>query len=129
MVGHAMHKNRMALKAHPFDHRVRRGDNMHATPTETHKAQKKHRCEWCWQFIEVGETYKRYRFYADGDVSTVKMHPECYEVMQDEASNEGGWLEWTPGQERPAPSNARAEPRTEGASVSGALLGDKGQRP
>lgn len=80
---------------------------MYATPTETHKAKKQHRCEWCWQFIEAGETYNRYRFYADGEAGTVKMHPECYEVMQDEASNEGGWFEWTPGQERPAPSNAR----------------------
>lgn len=79
---------------------------MYATPTETHKAKKQHRCEWCWQFIEAGETYNRYRFYADGEAGTVKMHPECYEVMQDEASNEGGWFEWTPGQERPAPSNA-----------------------
>ncbi len=36
-----------------------------------------------------------------GDASTVKMHPECFEAMQDAASEEGGWLEWTPGQERP----------------------------
>lgn len=80
---------------------------MYSTPTETHKAKKQHRCEWCWQFIEAGETYSRYRFYNDGEAGTVKMHPECYEVMQDEASNEGGWYEWTPGQERPAPSNAK----------------------
>lgn len=79
---------------------------MHATETETHKAKKQHRCDWCWQFVEVGETYKRYRYYNGGDVGTVKMHPECHDVMQDEAREEGGWFEWTPGQERPAPSNA-----------------------
>lgn len=74
----------------------------HATPIEAHKAKKQHRCDWCWQFIESGETYKRYRCYQDGDASTVKMHPECCDAMQDEASAEGGWLEWMPGQERPS---------------------------
>jgi len=78
---------------------------MYTTPIETHKAKKQHRCEWCWQLIEAGETYSRYRFYDDGEAGTVKMHPECFEAMQDEASDEGGWVEWTPGQERPAPSN------------------------
>lgn len=79
---------------------------MHATETETHKAKKQHRCGWCWQFVDAGETYKRYRYYNCGDAGTVKMHPECYDVMQEEAREEGGWFEWTPGQERPAPSNA-----------------------
>lgn len=82
---------------------------MHATATETHKAKKLHRCDWCWQFIDAGETYKRYRFYDSGDAGTVKMHPECYALMQDEANAEGGWMTWTPGQERPAPSNAVAQ--------------------
>lgn len=76
---------------------------MHSmTPTEQHKARKQHRCDWCWQFIVVGETYKRYRYYNGGDAGTVRMHPECYEAMQDAASEEGGFIEWTPGQERPA---------------------------
>jgi hypothetical protein len=73
----------------------------YATPVETHKAAKRHRCDWCWQFIEQGETYNRYRFYSD-DVGTVRMHPECYIAMQEEAQQaEGGWFEWTPGQDRP----------------------------
>lgn len=75
---------------------------MQATETETHKAQKLHRCSWCWQFIHAGDTYKRYRFFNQGDAGTVKMHPECFDVMRDEAINEGGWFEWTPGQERPS---------------------------
>ena len=79
---------------------------MYATEIETHKAKKQHRCDWCWQFVNADETYKRYRYYNGGDVGTVKMHPECHDVMQDEAREEGGWFEWTPGQERPAPSNA-----------------------
>ena len=39
---------------------------------------------------------------------------EFNEVMQDEASNEGGWFEWTPGQERPATSNAEITGRASG---------------
>lgn len=27
---------------------------MAETATETHQAQKRHRCDWCWQFVEVG---------------------------------------------------------------------------
>lgn len=71
------------------------------TEVETHKAQRPHRCGWCWQTVEVGSQYKRYRYFHRGDAGTVKMHPECYELMQEEASAEGGFLEWTPGQERP----------------------------
>lgn len=74
---------------------------MHMTEVETHKARKSHRCEWCWQIIQAGQNYNRYRFYADGDAGTVKMHPECMEAMQEEAAHWGGDFEWTPGQERP----------------------------
>lgn len=80
----------------------------HCTEAETHKARKLHRCEWCWQRINVGEQYKRYRFYDGGDAATVKMHPECYDAMQVEAHEEGGYFEWIPGQERPASSAAIA---------------------
>lgn len=74
----------------------------YCTEAETHKAQKIHRCEWCWQRIETGEQYKRYRYYSDGDAGTVKAHPECYDAIQEAAREEGGIVEWTPGQERPA---------------------------
>ena len=78
------------------------------TTTETHKAAKRHRCDWCWQFIETGETYKRYRCYDGGDAGTTRMHPECNEAMLEEAQAEGGQIEWTPGQERPAKEVANA---------------------
>ena len=84
---------------------------MHMTEVETHKARKAHRCEWCWQRIDDGTEYKRYRYYG-GEASTVKMHPECYDAMQEAASEEGGYIEWTPGQERPevgADKTANAE--------------------
>ena len=71
------------------------------TETTTQNAAKRHRCSWCWQSIEVGEEYKRYRVFHQGDAGTVKMHPECFDAMQQEADEEGGFFEWTPGQERP----------------------------
>ncbi len=74
---------------------------MATTRTETHKALKRHRCSWCWQFIETSEVYKRYRVFSSGDAGTVRLHPECYDAMQQEAQEEGGFIEWTPGQERP----------------------------
>ena len=73
----------------------------YASPRETHKAAKQHRCDWCWQFIEPGETYRRYRCYSDDNACTVRMHPECFDAMQEAANEEGGWIEWAPGQERP----------------------------
>lgn len=74
----------------------------HFTETTTQKAKTLHRCSWCWQNIVPGEEYKRYRHFDGGDACTVKLHPECHDVMLEEAAEEGGYLEWTPGMERPA---------------------------
>ena len=46
----------------------------------------------------------RYRFFNGGDAGTCKMHPECYEAMEQAAHEEGGWFEWIPGMERPTPN-------------------------
>lgn len=82
---------------------------MNFSKAKRHKALNRHRCSWCWQFIEVGENYWRYRFFDNGEVSTVKMHPECYDAMQVAAREEGGFIEWTPGQERPTVQPALAK--------------------
>lgn len=82
---------------------------MNWTNPTTQRAAKQHRCTWCWQFIDAGDNYTRYRFFSYGDASTVKMHPECYGAMQDAAREEGGNIEWTPGQERPATPTAGRE--------------------
>lgn len=72
------------------------------TEPAQHVARKKHHCSWCGEFIEPGSTYKRYRYFNYGDAGTVKMHPECYGAMIEAAEDEGGWIEWTPGDgERP----------------------------
>ena len=73
----------------------------HFTEPTLHRAIKPHRCNWCWQHIVIGEQYKRYRFFNGGDVGTVKMHPECFDAMQEEAAEWGYDFEWTPGMERP----------------------------
>ena len=77
---------------------------MYLTSVETHKARKQHRCDWCGQAIEPATDYKRYRFFDGADAGTVKLHPECHDASCDAAHEEGGYLEWTPGEnERPAP--------------------------
>ena len=73
------------------------------TATEAHKARKMHVCCWCAERIEIGEEYRRYRWFSYGEAGTVKLHPECYDAMQDAAYEEGGYFEWTPGMERPLP--------------------------
>ena len=47
------------------------------------RSRKPHLCDWCHQSIEVGESYKRYRWFDGGDAGTCKMHFECFEAMQD----------------------------------------------
>jgi hypothetical protein len=46
-------------------------------------AKKIHRCSWCANKIEVGESYKKYRYFDGGDAGTVKLHPECYDAMKE----------------------------------------------
>lgn len=81
---------------------------MHRTEPELLKARKVHICTSCGQRIEVGDTYKRWRSYDDGDAGTSKMHPECYEVHDDDAKQLGdGRWEYTPfSHERPMVDSA-----------------------
>ena len=85
---------------------------MSTTRETTQAAKKVHRCSWCWQRIEIGSIYKRYRFFDGGDAGTCKMHPECFCAMEEAAKEEGGYLEWTPGQERPLASDAMMKERS-----------------
>lgn len=74
----------------------------HCSPIETHVSRKDRGCEWCGETIVRDERYIRYRYYDGGTALTVQMHPECYAAMGDAAKEEGGWIEWTPGDfERP----------------------------
>lgn len=76
---------------------------MYCTDTESLTARKPHVCQSCGEAVNLGEQYKRWRCYDAGDVGTVKMHPECYEMHCSEAEGlgEGSW-EFTPfSHERP----------------------------
>ena len=71
---------------------------MHCTELEKLKARKTHVCMSCGQQIYTGDNYVRWRCYIDGDAGTNKMHPECYEMHNEEP---GQW-EYTPySYERP----------------------------
>lgn len=70
----------------------------------TRKAQKAHQCIWCWQRINVGETYVSERSVNSGEFQNHHWHPECRAAMLVEAEEEGGFIEWAPGCERPTPS-------------------------
>jgi len=70
------------------------------------KAHKRYHCIWCWQIIGKGEKYIDTRSIADGELQINRFHPECHAAMEDEAAEEGGEIEWIPGQERPAKEQA-----------------------
>lgn len=61
-------------------------------------SKKRHLCSWCDELIEVGDSYFRWRWYDGADASTVKLHPECFEAMNEMISLEGGSIEFTPGE-------------------------------
>ena len=78
----------------------------YATEPKTHVAKNNHRCDWCWELINKGETYKRYRWYDGGEASTVKMHPECFEASGELAREWNEDIEFIPGEhERPGKEN------------------------
>lgn len=51
----------------------------YGTPAIRHKKTrgKKRVCEWCGQFIEIGELYDKWLWYDAGIRSTVYAHAEC----------------------------------------------------
>jgi hypothetical protein len=70
------------------------------TATETEqigKARKRHRCDWCWEFIVQGQPYRRWRWFDSGDASTVRVHPECDEARIEEHKRDPYFTEWMPG--------------------------------
>lgn len=80
---------------------------MFCSTLETLTARKPHVCMSCGERINVGETYNRWRCFDGGDVSTNKMHPECYAMHCDLAEGLGQW-EYTPySHERPAAQESK----------------------
>lgn len=66
-------------------------------------AKKRHRCTWCGEWIEAGESYTKEFVKVGGDPSWNKLHPECDLALADLCASEGGSCEYTPyDNERPA---------------------------
>ena len=56
-------------------------------------ARKTHRCQWCGQKIEVGDSYNHWLWFCDGDRTTVKSHIECYDYAMSTRDEEFAWFE------------------------------------
>ena len=65
--------------------------------TEIKAVRKSHECSWCAERIEKGESYKRYRYFDNGDAGTVKMHIECYEASAELVAEYNEPIEFRPG--------------------------------
>lgn len=71
---------------------------------EDRKARKPHRCTYCGQGINSGERYFHERCVFDGEPQSNRWHPECWDDFAEVVSAEGGYAEYTPGDnERPPP--------------------------
>lgn len=52
------------------------------------KAKRPHKCTWCGQVIEIGETYKSWKSIDDSWFHN-KMHFECRDAVSDECDYYG----------------------------------------
>ena len=59
-------------------------------------ARKSHCCDWCGERIDVGQPYRRWRYFDGSYAGTVRVHPECGEALAELASEEGGMIEFSP---------------------------------
>lgn len=73
------------------------------TPTRP-RARKRHRCDPCWHFIEVGEVYVVQTGFVDGTAVRARYHVECWDALSEEAP----LFEYTRG-ELPPPDRAKKE--------------------
>ena len=54
--------------------------------TTRHKARKRHKCNWCGSFIEIGQEYER-EALVDGTFYEWKSHVECGQFAQNHLFN------------------------------------------
>lgn len=50
----------------------------YATASIQRNAKTTHKCSWCGQIIERETKYRRWAWFDEGTVSTIKMHLECH---------------------------------------------------
>lgn len=63
---------------------------------EIKAARKAHCCDWCGESIDVGQPYRRWRWFDGSHASTVRAHPECEAAVAELANEEGGMVEFFP---------------------------------
>lgn len=56
------------------------------------KARKNHFCFWCPELIPKGTRYDAWTWADGGDITRVKVHPECREAWAEASANEPGAL-------------------------------------
>lgn len=63
------------------------------------KARKPHRCYWCGEAINPGDTYVRWAWAGDDGVTTIHCHPECEAAWATLGwdQNEVGFAEYSRG--------------------------------
>lgn len=59
--------------------------------------RKPHRCAWCAELINVGESAQHRAYVFDGDFQADWMHPECRDAMADYPCQNDLLEGWTPG--------------------------------
>ena len=59
-------------------------------------AQKRRRCDWCYEHIMPGEPYARWRWFEESSPASVAVHEECLSAINacDPHEMQDGW---TPG--------------------------------
>jgi hypothetical protein len=56
-------------------------------------ARKTHRCWWCAEVIDLGETYERWSYVNDDGFGHVKCHLECKRAWDQTSADEDGWFD------------------------------------
>ena len=82
----------------------------------TVRAAKRHRCAWCGEGIEVGDTHVHEVSIFNCNFQDHRFHHECLDALHDDADDNGGEVEFEyQGNERPAPEQG-------GAAMTTAML-------
>jgi hypothetical protein len=101
----------------PVDARIRMAHQLREGRTMNSKmvtARKRHRCAWCWEWIDTGTRYIWRTDFSDAP-TTVRMHPECYEAagkvdLDGELPTPGTYRRGCWCQERPEDCNCGDNP-------------------
>ncbi|CAB3850014.1 hypothetical protein [Achromobacter animicus] len=62
------------------------------------QTRKPHSCGWCAERIEAGERAQARSYISEGEITSERMHPECYVAMETYRPQSDLWDGWTPGQ-------------------------------